>query len=122
MLGGVFAEGIDLPPGALSLVVVLSPALPPVSLERELLKDHFERRYGQGFLYASVVPGMTRVVQAAGRLHRRPEDRGVILLVDRRFRWREYNALLPPEWRPSFEVEPVPAIGEFFRPDPGSPT
>ncbi|MCA9491223.1 MAG: ATP-dependent DNA helicase, partial [Myxococcales bacterium] len=114
VLGGVFAEGIDLPPGALSLVAVLSPALPPVSLERDLLREHFERRYGQGFLYASLVPGLTRVVQAAGRLHRRPEDRGVILLIDRRFRWRDVNVLLPEEWTPAYEYDPVPSIAAFF--------
>ena len=62
------------------------PALPPVGLERDLLQEHYEGRYGQGFRYASLVPGMTRVVQAAGRLIRRLEDRGVVVLLDRRFR------------------------------------
>lgn len=117
VLGGVFAEGIDLPAGALAAVIVVSPALPPVGLERDLLREHYEARYGAGFLYASLVPGMTRVVQAAGRLHRRPEDRGVIVLVDRRFRWRDVAALLPAEWRPSVETDPVPEIRAFFSAD-----
>jgi DNA excision repair protein ERCC-2 len=117
VLGGVFAEGIDLPSGSLSLVIVVSPALPPVGLERELLRERYERRFGKGFLYASLVPGMTRVVQAAGRLHRREEDRGVILLVDRRFRWREVLELLPADWQPTIEVDPLPAIRAFFTPE-----
>src|SRR5690606_30557972 len=48
-LGGIFAEGIDLPAGALSAVFVVGPALPPVGLERDLLREHYERRFGQGF-------------------------------------------------------------------------
>ena len=80
----------------------------------QLFQRDWQDRYGAGFLYASLVPGMTRVVQAAGRLHRRPEDRGVIVLVDRRFRWREVAALLPAEWEVSIESDPVPEIRAFF--------
>jgi DNA excision repair protein ERCC-2 len=114
VLGGVFAEGIDLPAGALSAVIVVGPALPPIGLERDLLHRHFERRFGRGFLYGSLVPGLTRVIQAAGRLVRRAEDRGVIVLVDRRFRWREVGALLPAEWAVEVAAHPARAIEEFF--------
>jgi len=114
VLGGVFAEGIDLPAGALSAIVVVGPALPPIGLERDLLHDWYERRYGRGFLYGSLVPGLTRVVQAAGRLVRRSEDRGVIVLVDRRFRWREVGALLPAEWDVEVTAHPAEAVREFF--------
>lgn len=114
VLGGIFAEGVDLLPGALSAVFIVGPALPPVGLERDLLRAHFEEQFGAGFRYASLVPGMTRVVQASGRLHRRPEDRGVILLVDRRFRFPEYQALLPAGWTPENVDEPSAAIAAFF--------
>lgn len=114
VLGGIFAEGIDLPPGALSAVVVVGPALPPIGLERDLLRSYYEERFGQGFRYASLVPGMTRVVQAAGRLVRRPEDRGVILLVGRRFRWRDHAELLPADWQPAHPDDPVDAVARFW--------
>lgn len=114
VLGGIFGEGIDLPPGALDAVFIAGPALPPVGLERDLLREHYESRYDQGFLYASLVPGMTRVVQAAGRLIRRPEDRGVILLVGRRFRWRDIDALLPDDWEVEESDHPEHAIEAFF--------
>ena len=68
--GGVFAEGVDYPGEMLSEVIVVSPALPQVGPERELLKAYFDDRYERGFEYAYLVPGMTRVVQAAGRLIR----------------------------------------------------
>jgi DNA excision repair protein ERCC-2 len=114
VLGGIFAEGIDPAPGALSGVLVCGPALPPVSLERDLLREHFEARYGAGFRYASLIPGLTRVAQAAGRLLRRPEDRGAVVLFDRRFGWREYAALLPDEWEVDIPDDPIAALAEFW--------
>ncbi len=113
-LGGIFAEGIDLPHGALHAVFIVGPALPPVGLERDLLRAYFERQYGDGFLYASLVPGMTRVIQAAGRLIRRPEDRGVVVLLGRRFRWRDYRALLPEDWQVEVPDDPAVAVAAFF--------
>jgi len=114
VLGGIFAEGIDLPAGALSGVLVAGPALPPVGLERDLLREYYEDRYGEGFRYASLVPGMTRVVQAAGRLIRRAEDVGVVVLVGRRFRWRDHAALLPEDWAVEIPEDPVEAIRGFW--------
>lgn len=113
VMGGVFAEGIDLPPGALSAVFVLGPGLPPVGLERDLLREYFEQKFGQGFRYASLIPGLTRVVQAAGRLIRRPEDRGVIVLIDERFRWREVRSLLPRDWVVEIPDDPRSALVGF---------
>ncbi len=98
VLGGVFAEGVDYPGEMLSEVVVVSPALPQVGTERELLKDYFQDRYERGFEYAYLIPGMTRVIQAAGRLIRSAEDRGVIALVCRRFLAEPYSSLLPHDW------------------------
>ncbi len=114
VLGGVFAEGVDLPPGALAAAVIVGPGLPPVGLERDLLRDAYERRYGAGFAYASLIPGLTRVVQAAGRLVRGPEDIGCIVLVGQRFRWREVAALLPSWWSPDVPDDPVDAVCSFF--------
>jgi len=98
VLGGVFAEGVDYPGEMLSEVMVVSPALPQVGPERELLKQYFDDRYERGFEYAYLIPGMTRVIQAAGRLIRSAEDRGVIALVCRRFLAEPYVSLLPADW------------------------
>ena len=114
VLGGVFAEGIDLPPGSLDAVFVTGPALPPVGLERDLLKEHYEATFEQGHRYASLIPGLTKVVQAAGRLHRRPTDRGAILLVGRRFRWRDVRSLLPDSWYAEVVEDPAAALRDFY--------
>jgi len=114
VLGGVFAEGIDLPHGALHAVFVVGPGFPPVGLERDLLRAHYDEKYGEGHRYASQIPGLTRVTQAVGRLIRRPEDRGVVVLFGRRFRWREVQTLLPEAWGIQVAEDPVRQIVQFF--------
>jgi Rad3-related DNA helicase len=96
--GGVFAEGVDYPGEVLKAVAIVSPCLPGLTLDQQLLKDYYEERFERGFEYSFVVPGMTRVVQAAGRLIRSPEDTGVIALFDQRFLYAPYRHHLPPDW------------------------
>jgi DNA excision repair protein ERCC-2 len=126
VLGGIFAEGVDYPGRMLSQVIVVSPGLPQFNLERELLKAYYQEIYGHGFGYAYLIPGMTRVVQAAGRLIRSDTDRGVITLVGRRFLDPRYARLLPEEWLdgdPTCLLNPDPerAVRDFFDQDSGDP-
>jgi DNA excision repair protein ERCC-2 len=117
--GGMYAEGVDYPGELLSGVFVVSPALPQVSFERELLRRYFEEREEAGFEYAYLQPGMTRVVQAAGRLIRSETDRGVIALICRRFLEKPYARYLPRDWYGETPCElvtdrPADEIREFF--------
>lgn len=112
--GGIFAEGVDLPGDALVGVVVVGPALPAVSPEQEMVRDWYERRYRRGFLYAYLVPGMTRVVQAAGRVVRTPEDRGVVVLVDDRFARADHASFFPRDWSPVVSDAPWREVEAFF--------
>ena len=98
VLGGIFSEGIDLPGEALVGVVVVGPSLPQANLSRRLMQQWYQERYQQGFRYAWLVPGMSRVVQAAGRLIRTPEDRGSVVLIGRRFLQRDYQSFFPEDW------------------------
>jgi DNA excision repair protein ERCC-2 len=99
ILGGVFGEGIDLPGDQLAAVVVIGVGLPQLSRDNEQLRKYFDERYGQGFRYAYVYPGMQKVDQALGRVIRRSSDRGRALLVDARYQEAEYTGLLPPWWQ-----------------------
>lgn len=98
VLGGMFAEGVDLPAGALSAVVIVGPGLPPPGLERTLVQQATEARLGHGFFHSYTLPGMTRVVQAAGRLVRREADRGAVVLIDPRFDRADLRRLMPAHW------------------------
>lgn len=98
VMGGIFAEGIDLPGEKLIGAVIVGTGLPQVGEERELLKNYYDRKEGCGFDYAYRYPGMNKVLQSAGRVIRTKEDRGVIILLDERFCSNEYRQLFPREW------------------------
>ena len=109
VLGGMYAEGVDYPGELLSAVFVVSPALPQVSFEKELLRRYFDEQEGAGFDYAYLQPGMTRVIQAAGRLIRSETDRGVIALICQRFLQLPYMNYLPRDW---FDETPAELIAQ----------
>ena len=117
--GGPFAEGVDYPGEMLHGVVVVSPSLPLVRFEQERMRLYFEERYGRGFEYAYVIPGMTKVVQSAGRVIRSETDVGVIALVCRRFLQNPYRRFLPSHWYEESPDElgsagPGEAVRAFF--------
>jgi len=99
VMGGIFAEGIDLIGSKLIGAVVVGTGLPQISPEREILRSYYDERGMDGFGYAYRIPGMNKVLQAAGRVIRTAEDKGVILLLDDRFLRREYAPLFPREWQ-----------------------
>lgn len=98
VMGGIFGEGIDLKNDRLIGTIVVGTGLPQISNEREILKNYYDRLSGNGFDYAFRYPGINKVLQAAGRVIRTAEDRGVILLLDERFLQRDYDYLYPREW------------------------
>lgn len=100
VMGGVFAEGIDLKGDRLTAAIIVGAGLPAKTPERELIKDYFTDLMGQGFEYAYLYPGMTRVFQAAGRVIRSDTDRGVVLLIEQRLTSPTYSRLFPPHWQP----------------------
>ena len=64
----------------------------------EFVEKHHAGIKGGGTEAAYVYPGLQRVFQAAGRVIRTETDRGVVLLVDSRYRQPNYRALMPPHW------------------------
>jgi DNA excision repair protein ERCC-2 len=117
--GGMYAEGIDYQGDMLSGVMVVGPALPTVSFEQELLKQYYDEQYGAGFEFAYLIPGMTRVVQSAGRVIRSETDIGVIALFCRRFTQEMYTRYFPADWyeespRELVSRKPASDIRAFF--------
>ena len=98
VLGGVFAEGIDLPNDRLSGAAIVSTGIPQISFEREMLRERLDDADDGGYDAAYTYPGLRRVLQAAGRVIRTERDRGVVLLVDARYRQERYRALMPVHW------------------------
>ena len=98
VMGGAFSEGIDLTGEKLIGAVIAGAALPMVSLRQDIIKDYFESKGMDGFSYAYLYPGMTKVLQAAGRVIRTEEDKGIVVLLDHRFSLREYTSCFPETW------------------------
>lgn len=99
VMGGIFSEGIDLTDDKLIGAVIAGTGLPQVCTEREILKQYFNAADMDGFDYAYLYPGMNKVLQCAGRVIRTESDRGVILLLDDRFRAMRYREVFPREWQ-----------------------
>jgi len=117
--GGLFAEGVDYPEEIFKGVFIVSPSLPQVSLEQELLKEYYEEAEENGFSYAYIIPGITRVIQSAGRVIRSEEDRGIVVLICKRFKEKTYSKYFPSWWFEKGVEElitenPVEEIKKFF--------
>jgi len=98
VLGGAFGEGIDLPGSRLIGAFVASLGLPQYNELNEITRERMQARFGKGYEYTYLYPGLQKVVQAAGRVIRTEEDQGVLHLLDDRFARAEIRELLPRWW------------------------
>ncbi|WP_028630241.1 ATP-dependent DNA helicase [Metapseudomonas resinovorans] len=98
VLGGAFGEGIDLPGERLIGAFIATLGLPQLNPVNEQLKRRMAALFGAGYDYAYLYPGLQKVVQAAGRVIRTTEDRGVVHLIDDRFARPDVQRLLPSWW------------------------
>lgn len=114
VMGGIFAEGIDLPGEAVVGAIIVGPGLPGIGFDRDAMRAYFDEHNGNGFAYAMLYPGMQRVIQSAGRVIRTSEDKGVIVLLGRRFTEPQYARCLPPDWAPD-------GVQELVSRDPALP-
>ena len=97
--GGIFSEGVDLVGRRLIGTVVVGVGLPGISAERELISSYYGDLYGEGKEYAYLYPGLNRILQAAGRVIRREDDRGIAVLIDDRLRDEACRRVFPSTWR-----------------------
>ncbi len=117
VLGGAFAEGVDLVGDRLCGVAVVGVGLPMITPKRDIIKDYYNEMTGSGFNYAYQYPGFNKVTQAAGRLIRSESDKGALLLIDSRFTRSDYKRLFPRHWdKPTFvkDAEGLAGVLERF--------
>lgn len=116
VLGGSFSEGVDLPGNSLIGVMILGVGLPGLSSLRNIMAEHYNQdREGEGYAYAYTYPGMNRVLQAAGRVIRRPEDKGVVVLLDDRYAAPPYTSLYPDHWKHMAAVGDPASLNDHLR-------
>jgi DNA excision repair protein ERCC-2 len=112
--GGSFSEGVDYAGEMVIGAFVIGPPLPNYDLEREQMRACYQRRYGAGFAYAYTIPAMAKAVQAAGRVIRSERERGLIVLMDRRFTEPDYTSAMPADW---FETEVTELVSDSILAD-----
>ena len=103
VLGGAFGEGVDLPGTRLIGAFVATLGLPQVNPVNEQFKQRLGRQFGAGFDYAYLYPGVRKVIQAAGRVIRGDQDRGVLVLIDERFAEARVQQMFPSWWQTASE-------------------
>jgi len=119
IMGGVFGEGVDYSGDKLLGAVIVGTGLPGIGTEQELIRQDYEASGLNGFDFAYRYPGLSRVLQAAGRVIRSENDRGTVILIDQRFATPTYRRLLPGHWRPQYCANPdqvAQALEAFWRP------
>jgi len=105
IMGGIFGEGIDLTGEQLIGAVIISPGIPQICLERDLIRNYYDEKDHSGFFKSYQMPGFNRVMQAAGRVIRTHEDKGIVILMDERFSRQDYRRLFPEEWTGAKVIE-----------------
>ena len=120
VLGGSFSEGVDLPGRCLIGAMIVGVGIPGISNERNIMREYYDESRdggeggGEGYAYAYTYPGMTHVLQAAGRVIRRSEDRGVVVLVDDRYTAEPYLHLYPEHWDQISAVGDAPSLYAYL--------
>jgi len=99
IMGGVFAEGIDYLGTALIGTIIVGVGMPQANSLQKLIQQDFDAMQLNGFDFAYRFPGLTRVLQSAGRVIRSDSDYGVIILLDQRFQQADYQKNFPPHWQ-----------------------
>ncbi len=116
VLGGTFAEGIDLLGGRVRRAVVVGPALPEVNaVQRARLAASRAPDRDTAFREVYQIPGMVKVNQALGRLVRAPGQRAKVLLHCRRFALPGYQNLLAPEYRFGTVIESDRDLADWLK-------
>ena len=88
------SDYVDLPGERLTAVAVVSTGIPTPDAENAAQRRYYDQLGEDGWFLTMVLPGITRVIQAAGRLIRTGEDRGRLLLVDARYEQPQTRRLL----------------------------
>ena len=98
VLGGSFGEAIDLPGERLIGAFIATLGLPQINLVNEQMRLRMDEIFGLGYEYTYLYPGLQKIVQAAGRVIRTTEDKGIIHLMDDRYSDNKIKKLLPKWW------------------------
>lgn len=92
---GSFSEGLDLPGELLeNLIITKIPFAVPTSPVEQAHSEYIEDKGGNPFMQISVPEASKKLIQSVGRLLRKEQDSGRVVLLDRRIVTKRYGTLL----------------------------
>jgi len=115
VVSGSFGEGVDLPGSELECIIIVGIPLSVPDLFTKSLINYYDERFGKGWDYGYVFPALTKVIQNAGRCIRQSTDKGLIVLLDERYVWKNYLKCIPPEWQLKVTKDPEKIARKFFK-------
>jgi DNA excision repair protein ERCC-2 len=98
VMGGIYSEGIDFKGDLAIGAFIVSPGIPVFDFYSELQQHHFNEQNQPGYEYTYLYPAMVKVIQSAGRIIRAMTDRGIVVLIGKRFLEDRYQELMPESW------------------------
>lgn len=113
VLGGIYSEGIDLQGDRLIGVIVVGVGLPQIAPVTDIIREYYDKKNRMGYAFAYMYPGMNKVLQAAGRVIRSEDDRGVVVLIDDRFSTKAYRDLMPEHWHGYSHVRSIEQLQQI---------
>jgi DNA excision repair protein ERCC-2 len=94
--GGKWSEGLDYRGEMLSGAMVIGLPLAPFNRVRRMMIEYYRHKFGaEGEFLCYTLPAVNRSLQALGRVLRTPEDRGVLVLGEKRFLEKKVRDALP---------------------------
>jgi DNA excision repair protein ERCC-2 len=94
--GGKWSEGLDYRGEMLNGAMVVGLPLAPFNRVRRMMIDYFRHKFGAGGEFLCyTLPAINRSLQAIGRVLRTPDDRGVLVLAEKRFLENRVRSALP---------------------------
>ena len=111
---GKISEGVDMTEegkSMLSAVVIVGLPYPKKTELQKALYRYFKEKFGEKAMeYTNTIPCLNTLAQSAGRLQRSPEDKGIIVIMDRRAVGR-FKRKLPEDWQKEmkahFQIEKI---------------
>ncbi|PKG33761.1 ATP-dependent DNA helicase [Methanoregula sp.] len=94
--GGKWSEGLDYRGEMMAGAMVIGLPLAPFNRVRKMMIEYFRHKFGaEGEFLCYTLPAVNRSLQALGRVLRTPEDRGVLVLGEKRFLEKKVKDALP---------------------------
>jgi DNA excision repair protein ERCC-2 len=110
--GGKWSEGLDYRGEMLAGAMVIGLPLAPYNRVRQMIIHYFRNKFGEeGEFISYTLPAINRALQALGRVIRTPEDKGVLVLGERRFLEPRVGCALPSWMREELIVCDAKSFG-----------